>query len=233
AVRQYLFQQHGIALPHDAISPIPLEFEGKVDERVADAHVYLPPIPPQSIRDRIETADLLMFAAHSQGVVVTAMLLALLVQEGIVRPMEQRVQLINYIETPAARELFELCSADNDLHKRFRSAMDFILQAGIKVVAVASWFDEVVPLYSALMHGFDHPSILRAIYIESTDYRGTEDFLTSLVLFSISLRNRGLSDMDLALHLTKYVSGSFYGGVTSGHSTLYEEVETYELALSF
>ncbi|KAI8814477.1 hypothetical protein BJ742DRAFT_766294 [Cladochytrium replicatum] len=86
---------------------------------------------------------------------------------------------------------------------------DAISVIRINFTLLRSWYQ----LYSALMHGFDHPSILRAIFIESTDYRGTDDFLTSLIPFS--LRN--------------YVSGSFYSGITSGH----EEVETYELALSF
>ncbi|KAJ3097593.1 hypothetical protein HDU96_000333 [Phlyctochytrium bullatum] len=52
------------------------------------------------------------------------------------------------------------------------------------------------------------------------------DFLTHLVVFSLKLRNRGLSDHGLGLYLSRLIAGTFLGS-TKGHSSLYDEVETY------
>ncbi|KAG5462545.1 MAG: hypothetical protein BJ554DRAFT_4669 [Olpidium bornovanus] len=54
------------------------------------------------------------------------------------------------------------------------------------------------------------------------------DFLNNLIVFALRLRNAGLSDHGLIVHLSEAVAGSLYG---TGHSTIYEENEVY--ALSF
>ncbi|KAJ1534226.1 hypothetical protein HK096_004149 [Nowakowskiella sp. JEL0078] len=56
-----------------------------------DAHVYLPSIPKNEWREKIEEAELLLFVTHSQGVVVTIMLLMQLINAGVIRPEVQRV----------------------------------------------------------------------------------------------------------------------------------------------
>ena len=77
--------------------------------------------------------------------------------------------------------------------------MATILDAGVRVVAVGSWYDQVVPLHSAIMHGFNNKHIYRAIYIEGKDYN--PDFLSHLVVFALQLRNAGISDRGLVVHV--------------------------------
>jgi hypothetical protein len=81
------------------------------------------------------------------------------------------------------------------------------------------------------MHGFEHPNIYRAIHIEGVDY--TPDFLSHLVVFALKLRNNGISDHDIVVHLSEFIAGNFYGFGTQGHSTLYEELNTYMVAISW
>ncbi len=77
------------------------------------------------------------------------------------------------------------------------------------------------------MHGYEHPNIYRGIFIEGNDY--SPDFLSHLVVFGLKLRNRGIRH-DLIVVLSEFLAGSIYYG-TQGHSTLYEESITYELAV--
>jgi hypothetical protein len=74
------------------------------------------------------------------------------------------------------------------------------------------------------MHGFSHPSLLRAIYIDGVDYTG--DFLISLITFALRLRNHGIHDHGLIVYLSEAIAGSLYSG-TQGHSTIYEELQVY------
>ena len=98
------------------------------------------------------------------------------------------------------------------------------------MVGLGSWYDQVVPLYSALLVGFHHPSIYRAIYIDKADY--SPDFLTELILFGIKLRNAGLSDNNLIVHLTDVLAGNLFTG-TPGHTVVYQAKETYNLAIEW
>jgi len=75
------------------------------------------------------------------------------------------------------------------------------------------------------MHGFHHPAIYRAVYIEAVDY--TADFLTDLVIYAVKIRNHGIPDYGLIVHLSELVAGSLYAG-TQGHSTVYEESSVYQ-----
>jgi len=83
---------------------------------------------------------------------------------------------------------------------------------------------QVVPLYSALFSGVNHPGILRAVYIDSDAFR-TSDFLANLVVFSARLRNAGLSDHDLVYHISEALAGALTG---VGHSKIYEEEEVFK-----
>lgn len=67
----------------------------------------------------------------------------------------------------------------------------------------------VVPLYSAVMTGFNHPGIYRAIYIEGSDYN--PDFMSHLVVFALKLRNFGYDDHGLVVHLSDMIAGNVYG----------------------
>lgn len=59
--------------------------------------------------------------------------------------------------------------------------MQHILNAGVKVVFIASLNDQVVPLYSALFSSLSHPNILRAIFIDAQAFETSADFMTNLV----------------------------------------------------
>ena len=83
---------------------------------------------------------------------------------------------------------------------------------------------QVVPLYSALFSGVTHPSILRAVYIDSAAFR-TSDFLANLVVFASRLRNAGLTDHDLVYHVSEALAGALTG---VGHSKIYEEEEVFK-----
>lgn len=99
-----------------------------------------------------------------------------------------------------------------------------VLDHGVKVLFLASVNDQVVPVYSALFNAVDHPSILRAIYIDSAAFQSS-DFITNLTVFVARLRNAGLSDHGLIYHVSEALAGSLTG---IGHSLAYEEKEVYK-----
>ena len=103
-------------------------------------------------------------------------------------------------------------------------SLRIILHAGVKITTIGSLNDQVVPLYSALFSGVSHPGILRAVYIDSDAFR-TSDFLANLIVFSIRLRNAGLSDHDLVYHVSEALAGALTG---VGHSKIYEEENVYK-----
>ena len=59
--------------------------------------------------------------------------------------------------------------------------MQHILNAGVKILFIASLNDQVVPLYSALYSSLSHPNILRAIFIDAQAFETSADFMTNLV----------------------------------------------------
>ncbi|KAJ1534835.1 hypothetical protein HK096_003332 [Nowakowskiella sp. JEL0078] len=201
-------------------------------------------------KQSLDTADLVIFASHSQGTPVTTMLVSRLLDVGILNPMCQRVGIlamagishgpfpnlkhnliVKYFEADAARELFEFNNTETKIAKKYSENMSAVLEAGVKVVAVGSWFDQVVPLYSAVMHAFEHPNIFRAVHIAETDY--SPDFLTKLVVFALQLRNSGRDDHGLILNLSEYLAGNLYGFGTQGHATIYEDIATYILGVEW
>ncbi|KAI8850855.1 hypothetical protein BC829DRAFT_466346 [Chytridium lagenaria] len=230
--RRFFLRRYGITLKNDAITLMPLEGEGKVEERVELLYRQLVR-PETGWLEKLRKADLVLVAAHSQGTPVSILLFARLIKEGIVDPGRQRCCVLAmagishglYFEADAARELFEFNDWGSRIARKYQDGMADVLASGTKVVAVGSWYDQVVPLYSATMHGFQHPSIYRAIYIEGVDY--TPDFLSHLVVYALRLRNAGISDRGLIVYLSEFLEGNLYGFGTQGHQTLYEELNTY------
>lgn len=137
---------------------------------------------------------------------------------------------IQYFETSAAAELFDFQSSNAAVSQHYAAALRIIATAGVKIVYVGSVDDQVVPLYSALHWSASHPSILRALYIDGTTFART-DFLTNLLVFCTAVRNSGLTDHGLLTLLSASVAGSLYGGM--GHSRVYEEKATYDLACRY
>ncbi|KAJ3124380.1 hypothetical protein HK100_011259, partial [Physocladia obscura] len=206
--------------------------------------------PSTSYASTLAEADTIFIASHSQGSPVSVILIARLIREGLISPSRQRICIllmagishgpfphlkssfvVKHVEAESARQLFDFNDPGTAITRRYHAAISQVLNAGVRICAVASWYDQVVPLYSATLHAFNHPAIYRAIHIEGSDY--TPDFLSHLVVFALRLRNAGLSDRGLLVYLSEFLAGNVYGFGTQGHSTVYEEVETYVLAVKW
>ena len=121
--------------------------------------------------------------------------------------------------------------SNSDISQKFRDSLKSILNKGVKMVLVGSLQDQVVPLYSAIMAGVSHPNILRAVYIDKHVY-SEDDFLMNLVIFGLKLRNAGIPDHGLLVHVSEVLAGSIYA-LEGGHSTIYEELDVYTLAVRY
>ncbi|KAJ1676882.1 hypothetical protein EV182_007322 [Spiromyces aspiralis] len=141
----------------------------------------------------------------------------------------QNSVVVKYIEADAARELFEFMDPASEVSQTYLASLGSIMQRGVRVICVGSWIDEVVPLYSAVFHGISHPNLYRAVYIDGPHYR--DDFLTNLIIFALRLRNGGVDDKGLLVHLSNVIVGTLWGSTSGGHSTIYEEKAVYKLAL--
>ncbi|KAJ3303152.1 hypothetical protein HDV03_004140 [Kappamyces sp. JEL0829] len=240
------FQSRGLDIPEEHLTVIPLEGEGKIFDRVDMLYDQL----MAAGKEKVMEADLVVFSAHSQGSPVSAILMQRLFKEKIVNPLVQRTGIlamagishgpfphlkssviIKYVETERAKELFDFNDPTSTVSVAYREAMNDILTAGCRYVAIGSWYDQVVPLYSATVQGINHPNLYRALYIDAQDYQ--PDFLSHLLVFALKLRNRGLDDYGLVLHLSDFLAGSIYGFGTQGHSAVYEESQTYTLGLNW
>ncbi|KAF6742553.1 hypothetical protein DFP72DRAFT_810885 [Ephemerocybe angulata] len=136
---------------------------------------------------------------------------------------------IQYFESTAARELFEFQDTESAVSKAYVKALENVLDHGIKMVYVASLNDQVVPIYSGIFTAATHPLILRALYIDGDAYHSS-DFLSNLLVLLLRLRNSGIPDGGLLTHLSEGTAGSLSG---VGHSTAYEELATYSLAVRY
>ncbi|KAF9446917.1 hypothetical protein P691DRAFT_803264 [Macrolepiota fuliginosa MF-IS2] len=136
---------------------------------------------------------------------------------------------LQYFESSAARELFEFQNTDSAVSKSYVNALRHVLNNGVKMVYVASLNDQVVPIYSGLFTAISHPLILRALYIDGDAYHSS-DFLSKLLVLLLRILNSGISDSGLLAHLSEATAGSLNG---VGHSTAYEEIATYALAVKY
>ncbi|GAA5975990.1 hypothetical protein JCM10908_005349 [Rhodotorula pacifica] len=230
------------------IQAIALEGQGEVEHRIDKLYTQL--VTKKEWLQAIRMADAVFFATHSQGAVVTTQLIARMLDQGLIRGQQAHLLAMcgiaqgpfvylyqsmalapyfNYVESAPARELFDFQNPDSIAAIKFLEALRIILHAGVKITTIASLNDQVVPLYSALFSGVAHPGILRAVYIDSDAFR-TSDFLANLIVFSIRLRNAGLSDHDLVYHVSEALAGALTG---VGHSKIYEEEDVYKLAVRY
>lgn len=120
--------------------------------------------------------------------------------------------------------------SESDISKKFRASLAYIMQRGIKLTLVGSMQDQVVPLYSAIISAISHPNIVRSVYIDGHIFTPENDFIIHLITFALGLRNAGLSDHGLMTHLSEVLAGSLYA-LEGGHSTIYEELDVYYLAV--
>ncbi|KAI8331552.1 hypothetical protein BC941DRAFT_463191 [Chlamydoabsidia padenii] len=222
AVKKYFEQEHGLFISEEAttITSIPLEGEGKVEDRVDMLYANL--INRASWLDTVSSAD----ATHSQGTPVSAILIHRLLERGHIHSHRQSIGML----AMAARELFEFMDSGSDISTKYNVSLKYILQHGIKVTLVGSMQDQVVPLYSAIISTLNHPNIVRSVYIDGHAFTEENEFVIHLITFALGLRNAGLSDHGLLTHLSEVLAGSLYA-LEGGHSTIYEELDVYCLAI--
>lgn len=90
AVKKYFSDVHSLNMPDEAIINIPLQWEGKVLERVQKLHEYL----ASDWKDTIQSADVILWATHSQGTPVSAILLRQLIEESIIQVDRQPICML-------------------------------------------------------------------------------------------------------------------------------------------
>lgn len=244
ALKDYL-RHHGKHLDPKDVTLIPLEGEGKVLERVEVLYQNL--VQNKAWKESVHEADVVLVATHSQGTPTSILLMARLIDEGLLRvqendPQMQRIGILtmagishgpfpflkgNFVvrvfEREAASELFEFMDSETGIARKYREGLRTVLSSGVRLTCVASLEDQVVPLYSAVMTSVHHPSIVRAVYVDNgASYKS--DFLINLIAFSLRLRNAGVDDHGILVHLSEVIAGSLYG---EGHSTIYDERDVY------
>lgn len=219
------------------IQKVALEGEGKIGDRVENLWKLL-----LNWIDLIRQADLIMVACHSQGVPVGIMLVAKLIELGIVTtprigicamagvslgPFPSYQSGMGMLMGTAA-ELWEFANPESEVSKRLEASLRVLLAHGVRVTYIGSIDDQVVPLESALYSSATHPLLYRAVFVDARVH--APDFIAHLVGFALKLRNMGVSDHGLIRELSVPLAGSLYSG--AGHSTLYDDPQVYDLAIS-
>ena len=236
-----------------------LKGEGTIEERVEKHFDELKNVPIDYSHEgltsiqHLKESDTIILGAHSQGAPVAIILLAKLLDAGIINLDKQNVSIltvagifhgpfpplrknlvVQYVEADAARQLFDLNNPDSDVSVLLAVSLDKVLRAGINITCVASWLDQVVPFYSACLLGFEHPNIWRSVHINADHYR--PDFLTKLVEIGLKIKNTlpGIGEPEthmILAEISEYISGSIYQHTT--HSSAYRKLDSYKTALEW
>lgn len=215
------------------IEKVALEGEGKIGDRVENLWKLL-----LNWIDHIRAADLIIVSCHSQGVPVSVMLLAKLIELGIITNAKIGVCAmagVNLGPFPdyksgmgmlmgSAAELWEFANPESEITKRYEASLKAVLAYGVRITYVGSIDDQLVPIESAIYSSASHPYIYRAVFIDGRIH--APDFIAHLVGFACKLRNLGVSDHGLIRELSVPLAGSLYGG--EGHSRLYDDGQVYE-----
>lgn len=219
------------------IEKVALEGEGKIGERVENLWKLL-----LNWIDQIRSADVIIIGCHSQGVPVSIMLLAKLIELGVVNsarvgvcamagvslgPFPDYKTGMGYLMGSAA-ELWAFADPQSEVSKRLEVSLKAILEYGARVTFIGSIDDQLVPLESSTYTPAHHPYIFRAAFIDGRIH--APDFIAHLVGFALKLRNLGVSDHGLIRELSTPLAGSLYSG--EGHSRLYDDERVYDLAVS-
>lgn len=249
AVLRY-FVDNGMINDHEShdmsIQKIALEKEGKIIDRVEFFSNIM-----TKWKDELNMADFIFIASHSQGCVVSIILLAHLIQNGILeRPAEKRLGILGMagvnngpfygidktffmkaysaIEHDSLMELFELTKFDSPQSLAYKEAIQTIISVNVKICLVGSINDQLVPLYSALASHVFHPNIYRACYIDHATK--TPLFIRTLISLCCQLQNMGYFDNNVLKELSPILAGPITG---SGHSKIYNDGKVYDLGLKF
>ncbi|KAL2142618.1 hypothetical protein VTI28DRAFT_882 [Corynascus sepedonium] len=219
------------------IEKVALEGEGKIGERVENLWKLL-----LNWIDLIRKADLILIGCHSQGVPVSIMLLAKLIELGVVGSTRVGVCAMAGVSLGpfpdyrssmgilmgSAAELWEFADPQSEVSKRLEASLKVVLNYGARLTYIGSIDDQLVPLESAIYAPAHHPYIYRAVFIDGRIH--APDFIAHLVGFALKLRNLGVSDHGLIRELSTPLAGSLYSG--EGHSRLYDDERVYDLAVT-
>ena len=233
------------------IEKVALEGEGKISERIDLLWKLM-----LNWIEKIQRADFIMIACHSQGVPVAMMLVAKLIHFGCVNSAKIGVCAMAGVNlgpfadyksrwiSGSAGELFDFAHPSSQVSMDYEAALDVSLRFGVKVVYVGSIDDQLVSLevglhvlsiwsiikliiQSSTFGSVSHPHIYRAVFVDGRVH--APDFITHLVGFVLKLRNLGISDHGLIRELSGPLAGSLYGG--EGHSRIYDDEAGYFLAV--
>lgn len=229
-----------------SIQKIALEKEGKIFDRVDFFTDIL-----VKWKNELNDADFIFVASHSQGTVVSIILLAKLIQMGVLKDaIKKRIGILGMaginngpffgadqsffvkaysaIEHDSLAELFELNKFNSQQSLVYKEAIQTVINVNVKLCFVGSINDQLVPLYSALASHVFHPNIYRACYIEHSSQ--TPLFTQKLVSLCCQLQNLGFFDNNVLKELSHSLAGPLTGG---GHSKLYSDGKVYDLGIKF
>ena len=135
------------------IEKVALEGEGKINERVDNLWKLR-----LNWIDHIRSADLILFACHSQGVPVSIMLLEKLIDLGVITSAKVGVCAMAGVALGpfpdyksgllmgSAAELWDFGNPESNHSKRFESALKHALDYGVRITFIGSIDDQVVPM---------------------------------------------------------------------------------------
>lgn len=218
------------------IEKVALEGEGKIAERVDNLWKLL-----LNWIDHVRKADFIMIACHSQGVPVAVMLVAKLIEFGVVSTGKIGVCAMAGVSlgpfadyksrlfSGSAGELFEFAEPESAVSKRYEDSLRVALKYGVRVTFCGSIDDQLVSMESSIFSTASHPYIYRAVFVDGRIH--APNFLSHLIGFALKLRNLGVSDHGLIRELSAPLAGSLYTG--EGHSRLYDDEKVYDLAIEY
>lgn len=229
-----------------SIQKIALEKEGKIFDRVTFFTEIL-----TKWKSELNDADFIFVASHSQGCVVSIMLLAKLIKMGILKnPLTKRIGILGMaginngpfygvdksflmkaysaIENESLTELFELTKFSSPQSLAYKESIQIIINANVKICFIGSINDQLVPLYSALASHVYHPNIYRACYIDQSSQAPV--FIKKLVSLCCHLQNIGYFDNNVLKELSAVLAGPITGG---GHSKIYNDGKVYDMGIKF
>lgn len=215
------------------IEKVALEGEGKIADRVDNLWKLL-----LNWIEHIRNADLILVACHSQGVPVGLMLVAKLIDLGIITTARIGICAMAGVSLGpfpdyksgmgmlmgTAAELWQFADPSSEVSQRLEHSMKSVLEHGCRVTFIGSLDDQLVPMESAIYSPAFHPYIYRAVFVDGRIH--APDFIAHLVGFALKLRNLGISDQGLIRELSVALAGSLYSG--EGHSRLYDDESVYE-----
>jgi len=188
----------------------------------------------------------IFLSCHSQGCVVGCLLLKELFDLGWI----SSDQNINFLALAGVhhgcfqnlpsdyfsntKELFILSQPDNTLSNQHLSALTALLRHGAKIFLMASFFDEVVPLHSALAVGLGvHPNLRRSVYAGPKVNTESTDFILDLLELLCRCQTTGIQ-IDLLPHLSGFFRGRFYQiDVGENHTNIRLEPQVFNAAAAF